>query len=281
MGCSEIKQYITHLAVNQRVSASTQNNALTAIRYLYSDVLKTELQGLDQIKYANVNGNTSNILTKNEILSIFTKLEGTSKIILSLIYGSGITISECIRLRIQDISFKRSQIFIYSPKGKGRHSLLPKWLHPLLENHLSKVKHLHRLDLQKNHGYVRRISQKDVSKPELSKSWNQQWLFPAKELSKDPRSTTILRHHIHHGTFSQKLSNAVKQSGISKIVNTKSFRSSFASHLIEQGYDIRTIQGLLGHVHLESTLKYDPMLRRTGCNIKSPIDENSYNLTKH
>jgi integron integrase len=273
MGTHHIKLFLIHLAEHERVSPSTQNSALNAISFLYREVLKIEIAGLEKIKRPGANRNLPEILNEQDIVLILMNLSGVSQLMLSMIYGSGMSVKECIRMRIEDVSFKRSQIFIRDSKGKGRWSLMPQSIQPLLTTHIEKVKKLHSSDLSAGHGLARHPMQENVTNPVLVDCWELQWLFPTKKMSKDPRSNNKLRHHVHQDMLSRQLLLVMVKTGINKVVNIKSFQGAFASHLLQQGYDVRTVQGLLGHSQMETTLQYDQLLKRVGVDIQSPLEE--------
>jgi integron integrase len=273
MGVAHIKLFISHLAVKEQVSAATQNSALNALCYLYKEVLKIEVDGLEKIKRPCVKGNVAAILSEEEIVLILMNMGGIPQLMLCIIYGSGMTMKECLRLRVKDILLESSQVFIRNAIGKGRKSLLPLNIHPMVLEHLVKVKNLHTKDLKEGNGLVRHPIQEDTAKLVLMKSLQWQWLFPARNITKDPRSNCYLRHHLHQDMLSRHLQVAVAETGIEKLVNIKSFQGAFASHLLQQGYDVRTVQGLLGHSQMDTTLKYDQLLKRVGVDIHSPLEE--------
>lgn len=254
MGDSEIKTYLTHLAVSRNVSASTQNQALSAILFLYKKVLKLELPWMDDIVRAKHSRHLPVVFTRDEIKSLLAQFDGTRWLIYSLIYGCGFRLMECIRLRVKDIDFHYKQILIRDAKGqKDRVTVLPSRLIEPLQTHLDKVKHLHEQDLKNDVGCVYLPYALERKYPNACREWWWQYVFPSKNLSVDPRSGVTRRHHLDEKSLQRGLKQAVRQSGIVKPGSIHSLRHSFATHLLEDGYDIRTVQELLGHKDVKTT----------------------------
>jgi integron integrase len=271
---NDLKEFISYLVSKKKVSGSTQNNALTAIKFMYKHVLRIKLEGLENIQCCKVNENLPNLLSESEVHKILIQLDGTPRLILEIMYGSGLTMVECIRLRIQDIQFQKSQIFIRKKGCKGRWSMLSKMIHDDLKKHITEVKKIHQSDCEKGYGFARAVEQnKRGDEPSLVKTWGQQWLFPSNKISKDPRSKHYLRHHLYKDYLRREISKALPKSGIIKKATVSSFRSSFAMHLIHHGYDIRSVQKLIGHQQVDLTMKYDPIvLRHTVNKLQSPLE---------
>jgi integron integrase len=247
LGHDEVISFLTHLADHEKVSAATQNNALSALLFFLRTILLSKDPKLDKIKRPKIRPNEKEVLSESEVLTIITCMEGVHKLMLKLIYGAGLSMVECLRLRTQDLTFERSQVFVRHQSKKGRWSLLPKGLHQELKEHLKRVKNLHLRDLQQQHGFVKIPEGEDPKLPDITLDWQWQWLFPAKSFSKDPRSGRVLRHHAYKDRLTVVLRKAVEKSGTYRKVNIRIFQASFANHLLCYGYDVRTVQALLGH----------------------------------
>lgn len=271
---NHIISYLTHLAEKRCVSPATQNSALNAIRFLYKSVLELDLKGLGEIRSVKSHKNLTEFLTVNEVLKVIHELEGVSKIIVSLIYGSGLTVKECVRLRVQDINLKRSQIFVHGRGKKDRWSILSLELHELLRDQINQVRKFYEEDIENGFGYVRHIEQMDVDNPKRTREWGLQWLFPAKKMSIDPRSGLYLRHHLLSDGVTKNINKVLKKSGIDKRISSKYIRAAFATHLMKQGYDVRTVQSLLGHKHVETTMQYDlSLFNNSAKTLISPLED--------
>ena len=248
MGADEITAYLTHLAVNLDVAASTQNQALSALLFLYKNVLKLELPWLDQVQRAKRPKRLPVVFSQKEIKAILCQFEGTRWLVAMLLYGTGMRLLECLRLRVQDIDFAYHQIIVRDGKGaKDRVTLLPQTLSESLRTHLIKIKDMHDVDLANGYGsvYLPHALSRKYQKAEFA--WGWQYVFPSKKLSKDPRSGIVRRHHIDESCIQKMLKRAMQTAGIVKHGSTHTLRHSFATHLLEDGYDIRTVQELLGH----------------------------------
>lgn len=273
MGADEIMAYLTHLAVNRDVSASTQNQALNAILFLYKRVLELELPWMDEIVRARRPKRLPVVLTRNEVKAVLSQFEGTRWLIFSLMYGSGMRLMECLRLRVKDVDFHYRQLLIRDAKGgKDRVTLLPESLIEPLRTHLARVKELHTSDLENGYGCVYLPHALERKYPNACKSWGWQYVFPSSNISTDPRTKIRRRHHIYGKTLQRTIKQAIQNAGIIKPASSHTLRHSFATHLLEDGYDIRTVQELLGHKDVKTTQIYTHVMGK-GCNgVKSPLE---------
>ena len=273
MGANEITAYLTHLAVNRKVSPSTQNQALSAILFLYKRVLEIDLPWLDNVIRAKRTKRLPVVFTRQEVKALLSQFDGTRWLIFSMMYGCGFRITECLRLRVKDIDFHYKQIFIRDAKGgKDRVTLLPESLIESLRNHLARVKLLHEQDLTSGFGCVYLPHALERKYPKACREWGWQFIFPANNISKDPRTGIRRRHHIYKQTLQRHLKRAIYNAAIIKPASSHTFRHSFATHLLEDGYDIRTVQELLGHKDVKTTQIYTHVMGK-GCNgVKSPLE---------
>ncbi len=273
LGDKEVEQFLNDLANDKNVAASTQNQALSALLFLYKNVLGRDGLELDNLKRAKKPRKLPVVLSHKEAMSILQHLSGRTLLICELLYGSGIRISECLRLRVQDVDFENGQLWVRSGKGnKDRVSLLPQKCIPKLRRQIVRVKALHQKDLAE--GYGKALLPKALARKypgeQMSLGW--QYLFPSSVLSKDPRTKLEHRHHISSRQVQRKLKNALAKTNIEKKVTCHTFRHSFATHLLQNGYDIRTVQELLGHKNLKTTMIYTHVINKGGNYIKSPVD---------
>lgn len=273
MGVAEINAFLTHLAVEGRVAASTQNQAFSALLFLYKSVLEVDPGIIAGAIRAKRPKRLPVVLTKPEVQLVHRELDGTYKLIAQLLYGSGLRLLESLRLRVKDLDFIRNELIVREGKGnKDRITMLPELLKPALIDHLEKVRRLHEKDLAFGFGAVYLPDALDRKLPKAAKEWKWQYVFPSSQLSIDPRSGAKRRHHTHEGSVSREMTAAVKRSGINKRATSHSFRHSFATHLLEAGYDIRTVQELLGHDDVSTTMIYTHLLNKGGRGVKSPLD---------
>ncbi len=273
MGEREITAFLTHLAVDKHVAPSTQNQALAAILFLYKEVLEQELGWMDDIVRAKRTARIPEVLSPEQVRRLLGQMEGTYQLIARLLYGTGMRLMEGIRLRVRDVDFHYRQITVRSGKGsKDRVTVLPDSLVIPLKEHLERVKDLHNRDLAEGFGRVYLPYALAGKYPSAEREWGWQYVFPAPTRSRDPRSGTLRRHHL----FEQNLQRAIKQAAthlaFSSRVCTHTLRHSFATHLLESGQDIRTVQELLGHADVKTTMIYTHVLQRGGRGVRSPLD---------
>jgi integron integrase len=274
MGETEIRDFLSHLAIDRNVAASTQNVALAALLFLYKDVLKKELDQIHNVERARLPSRMPVVFTKQEVSSILRNLSGTSYVAAALMYGAGLRLMECLRLRVKDIDFSYNQINVRSGKGdKDRVTVLPAGLKEPLRKQLLKVKLLHQHDLQDGGGEVFLPNALERKLPHAAREWAWQYIFPANRRSIDPKDGKERRHHVHESAIQRAVKQAIRRSGISKRGTCHSLRHSFATHLLEDGYDIRTVQELLGHKDVRTTMIYTHVLNRGGRGVRSPLDK--------
>ncbi len=270
----EVMRFLNDLANRRNVSASTQNQALCAILFLYKHVLKTEMEWVDNIEWAKKPKKLPVVFTREEVGRILSFLHGQHRLIGLLMYGSGLRSIECLRLRIKDLDFDYNQITVRSGKGnKDRKTMFPSKVQDRIREQIARVEIIHDQDLSKGFGSVYLPYALDKKYPNANREIGWQYLFPAENLSKDPRSGKVRRHHVGKGAFQRAFKKALKKSGLYKNGTPHSLRHSFATHLLEAGYDIRTVQELLGHEDIRTTMVYTHVLNRGGKGVLSPADE--------
>jgi integron integrase len=272
MGATEIEQFLTYLALNENVAASTQNQALSAILFLYRDVLHQDLGNINAVR-AKKPKRLPVVLTRDEVQRILTHLSGEYRLMAQLLYGSGLRLIECIRLRVKDIDFAQGQIIVRDGKGgKDRVTMLPASIVQPLQEHLQRVKRLHDQDLARGCGTVHLPYALERKYPNANREWGWQYVFPSDRLSTDPRSGKTQRHHLDESGLQKAVRQAAQRANIHKPVGCHTFRHSFATHLLQNGYDIRTVQELLGHKDVKTTMIYTHVLHRGGLAVRSPLD---------
>jgi len=273
LGAPEVEVFLTHLAVAGKVAASTQNQAKSALLFLYREVLEIELPWLDNVERAKAPKRLPVVLTRAEVQSLLVRLEGTSWLVANLLYGAGLRITEGLRLRVKDVDFARCEILVRDGKGfKDRVTMLPSVLADPLQVHLRRVKALHQEDLVAGYGAVFLPYALERKYPQAAKEWGWQYMFPSAKLSADPRSNVVRRHHLQDVAIQRALKQAVRDAGLAKPATPHTLRHSFATHLLESGYDIRTVQELLGHADVRTTMIYTHVLNKGGRGVVSPLD---------
>jgi integron integrase len=273
MGEPEINAFLTHLAVDAKVSSSTQNQALSAILFLYRHILGREVGQIGDVIRAQRPRRLPVVMNRDEVKTVISYLYGEKKIIATLLYGAGLRLMECLRLRVQDIDFGKNQITVRNGKGdKDRVTMLPQSVKPMLAEHLRRVKHIHEKDLTDGWGMVELPEALGRKYPRAPRLWEWQWVFPQERRWKNPRTRLEGRHHIDESLVQRAVKEAVTRAGLSKRASCHTFRHSFATHLLEAGYDIRTVQELLGHRDLKTTMIYTHVLNRGPAGIRSPLD---------
>ncbi len=273
MNGKEIEEFLTHLAVKENVAASTQNQALNAILFLYKEVLKQKLDLQVNAVRAKRSKYLPTVLTKEEVFAIINNLSGVYQLIVKLLYGTGLRQTECLQLPVKDLDFAQNQLIVRDTKGKeSRVTMLPTSLIEELQFHLQIVKRQHQQDLEKGYGSVYLPFALERKYKNADREWIWQFVFPSNRISQDPRSKIIRRHHLHESGLQKALKQAVKTAKINKRVSCHTFRHSFATHLLQEGYDIRTVQELLGHKDVKTTMIYTHVLNRGGRGVRSPLD---------
>ena len=273
MGEGEIRQFLNHLAVDKQVTASTQNQALCAIIFLYKYVIEKEPGEFRNVIWAKKSIRLPVVLTREEVRAIIENLTGDNRLVVSLLYGSGLRLNECLGLRVKDIDFANSLIIVRAAKGdKDRSTILAENLKPALMQQMERVKILHQNDLAEGYGIVSLPNAIDRKYPNCGREFAWQYIFPAGSLAIDPRSGLKQRYHIGEWAIQRAIYDARHKAGISKHISAHTFRHSFATHLLESGYDIRTIQELLGHQSVKTTMIYTHVLKHGGHYVRSPVD---------
>jgi integron integrase len=273
MGVPEIEAFLTHLAVQKRVASSTQNQALSALLFLYRHVLHQDI-GLDiNAVRAKPSRYLPTVLTHEEAISVLDRMHGEHQLVAKLLYGSGLRISEALRLRVKDIDFAQQQVVVRDGKGgNSRVTMLPKSLQERLQQHLVAVQSLHQQDLERGYGAVYLPFALERKYPNADRQWAWQYVFPSKSLSKDPRGDLVRRHHIDESGVQRAVKQAVGLAGLHKRISCHTFRHSFATQLLQNHYDIRTVQELLGHKDVKTTMIYTHVLNKGGRGVLSPLD---------
>jgi integron integrase len=273
MGAFEVVAFLSDLAVRGRVSVSTQNQALAALLFLYRDVLGRELQGIDQVVRARRPRPLPVVLSRDEVRRVLAQLPATPRLVATLLYGSGLRLLEALRLRVKDLDFERHQLVLREPKGgRDRAVPLPRVAEAPLRRHLAQVRRLHESDLARGlagpplpTGLARKL-------PNAAREWGWQWVFPATRIGVDAATGRRFRHHLHETALQRAVRLAAREAGIGKRVTCHAFRHSFATHLLEDGSDIRTVQELLGHRELRTTMIYTHVLEQGPLGVRSPAD---------
>jgi integron integrase len=270
----KIESFLADLAVHRNVPAATQNQAMNALVFLDPRVLNHALQGRINAVRADKKINVPVVMTRDEVAAVLSVMDGTAQLVATRLYGSGLRIMEAVRLRVKDIDFSMKQLTVRSGKGdKDRFTTVPATLTPLLQNHLAGVRTLHQQNLTQGHSEVYLPHALARKAPHAAKAWGWQYVFPARHLSVDPRSGLTRRHHVDPSVINKAIKVAARRAGLTKTISAHTFRHSFATHLLQRGTDIRTMQHLLGHNDLATTMIYTHILQQGGQGVPSPLDD--------
>ena len=273
MAQPEINAFVTHLAVDAHVSASTQTQALSALLFLYRHVIGREVGELTDLVRARKSRRLPVVLTRDKVKAVLSQLDGDTWLMVSLMYGSGLRLMECLRLRVLDVELTRSEIVVRDGKGgKDRVTMLPLSLKPALDSQLTTARATHQRDLAEGWGRVQLPGALGLKYPNAPADWRWQWVFPQQRRWRNPQTGEQGRHHVHETIIQRAMKEAVRRAGIDKHASCHTLRHSFATNLLEAGYDIRTIQELLGHKDVSTTMIYTHVLNRGGQGVRSPID---------
>ncbi len=273
MGEKEIRAFLTHLAVERKVATSTQNQALSAILFLYRVILQKEITLPPDLKRASRPKRLPTVLSHAEAMSVINQMHGIPRLMTKILYGSGLRLTECLRLRVKDIDFENHQIIVRGGKGDNdRLTILPDSVAAEIKHILQDVKALHEKDLREGYGETFLPNALSVKYTNAAKEWTWQYIFPASQRSTDPSSGMIRRHHLDETVLQKSIRQAAQFAKIEKPVSPHTFRHSFATQLLQNNYDIRTIQELLGHKDVKTTMIYTHVLQRGGLAVKSPLD---------
>ena len=273
LGAEHVTAFLSALATRHNVAASTQNQALAALLFLYRHVYEVDLPWLDGLVRARRPKRLPVVLTRAEVQAVLTRVDGVQQLMATLLYGAGLRLLECCRLRVKDVCFDRHEIMIREGKGdKDRRTMLPTSCVPRLRDHLRKVRHQHAEDLARGAGWVELPHALGRKYPSAGREWAWQWVFPATRTYVHPETGQVRRHHLHETAVQRAVRRAVLTAGISKRGTCHTFRHSFATHLLEDGYDIRTVQELLGHANVSTTMIYTHVLNRGPAAVRSPAD---------
>ncbi len=273
MGEREVSEFLSSLATAGHVSPSTQNQALAALLFLYRDTLRRKLPWIEGVVRARRAPRLPVVLNRGEVDAILGQLKGVPHLMAALLYGAGLRLMECCRLRVKDVDLSRGAIIVRDGKGrKDRVTMLPISLRDPLAAHLRAARLLHEQDLRRGWGHVELPGALDRKYPSASREWAWQWIFPATRRYRDAGTSQWRRHHLHESVLQRLIKIAVRKAGIAKPASCHTLRHSFATHLLERGYDIRTIQELLGHSDVTTTMIYTHVLNRGGRGVRSPLD---------
>jgi integron integrase len=269
----DVKKFLTHLAIQGRVSASTQNQAFNALLFLCRQVLHKEMDDLTSVVRAKRKMKLPTVLTRDETKKLLSHLDGQYLLMAQLMYGCGLRLTECLRLRIKDVDFGNGLLFVRSGKGdKDRSLMIPEKAKGELVKHITSIKTIHEEDVKIGHGEVYLPDALEKKFPGAAQEWSWQWVFPAEKLSVDPRTGRVGRWHVHPAALQHAVKEAVTKAKLPKMASCHTLRHSFATHLLEAGHNIRTIQELLGHKHVNTTMIYTHVIRKKPSDITSPLD---------
>jgi integron integrase len=273
LGAAEVTAFLNYLARDRDVAASTQNQALSALIFLYREVLATPLPWLDELERVRRPARVPTVLTREETQRLLAQMQGTKWLMASLLYGAGLRLRECLRLRVKDADFGYRQITVRDGKGaKDRVTMLPQSVHEPLKRHLMQVRVLHERDLAAGYGTVELPDALARKYPRAPCEWAWKFVFPSHKLSADPRTGVVRRHHVYENYIIRGVKEAARAARIAKHLSCHTLRHSFATHLLESGYDIRTVQELLGHADVSTTMIYTHVLHRGAGAVTSPLD---------
>lgn len=273
MGEVEVRSFLNDLAVRQNVAVATQNQALNALVFLYREVLRLQLGDFGAIERPSRPARLPVVLTEDEAIRLLAATTGTHQLMAKLLYGTGMRLMECVRLRVKDLDFAANHVVVREGKGfKDRVTMLPEVLKLPLTEHLKRVKLLHEDDLRRGFGEVYLPLALSRKYPNAGREWCWQYVFPTASLSRDPRSGVTRRHHVNEQGLQRAVKNAVRLAGLTKPATCHTLRHSFATRLLEAGYDIRTVQELLGHKDVATTMIYTHVMQKPGIGVKSPLD---------
>jgi integron integrase len=273
MGAFEVERFLSDLATARHVAASTQNQAFNALLFLYREVLHQDMGQLGRVERAKRPERLPVVLAQGEVVRLLSGMTGTFQLMAKLLYGTGMRLMECVRLRVKDVDFAQNHIIVRDGKGfKDRMTVLPESIRAALTEHLRRVKLLHEQDLASGNGRVYLPYALSRKYPSADREWGWQYVFPAAGVSRDPRSGITRRHHVNEQGLQRAVKDAVRLAGINKPASCHSLRHSFATRLLEHGYDIRTVQELLGHKDVSTTQIYTHVMKRPGLGVRSPLD---------
>jgi integron integrase len=273
LGAAEVTAFLNHLSGERNVAAATQNQALSALLFLYKQVLEQPLPWLDGLDRAKRPTRMPTVLTRDEVRRLLGAMRGSKWLMASLLYGAGLRLRECLKLRVKDVDFGYRQILVRDGKGgKDRVTMLPSSVVAPLTAHLERAKRLHERDLARGHGDVELPDAIARKYPRAPYEWGWKFVFPSHKLSVDPETATVRRHHVYENFVIRGVKEAARAAGIAKHVSCHTLRHSFATHLLEGGYDIRTVQELLGHADVSTTMIYTHVLNKGGRGVASPLD---------
>lgn len=273
LGVADVRRFLSHLAVERHLSASTQQQALSALLFLYRHVVGRGLEELGRLPRGRAPTTLPVVLTVAEVGEVLGFLGGTHRLVGLLLYGSGLRLLECLSLRVKDVDLERRELLVRRGKaGKDRVTVLPESAREGLAEQLRRAKLLHERDVAAGAGWVELPGGLDAKYPRAARSWPWQWVFPARRAYRDPATGRMQRHHLHESVIQRAMAEAVRASGIGKRASCHTLRHSFATHLLQTGYDIRTVQELLGHRDVATTMVYTHVLNRGGQGVRSPAD---------